>query len=62
MCHAVRVKLSPAEMKDVRKLSGVLIPVYASIALVLLAAIAITHVPRSDEPVAVANSSRGLTP
>lgn len=57
MCHAVRVKLSPAEKKDVRKLSGVLIPIYASIALVLLAVIAITHVPRSDEAVAVAKSS-----
>ncbi len=57
MCHAVRVKLSPAEKKDVRKLSGVLIPIYASIALVLLAAIAITQVPRAGEPVTVAKSS-----
>lgn len=57
MCHAVRIRLSAEEKKDVRKLSGVLIPIYASVVLVLLAAVAVTQVPRSHEPVAVAASS-----
>ena len=47
MCHALRVRLSPAEKQEVRKLSGVVIPIYASIVLILLAVISITNVPRS---------------
>jgi hypothetical protein len=57
MCHAVRVKLSPAEKKEVRKLSGVLIPIYASVALVLFAVMALTHVPRSGDAIAIAKNS-----
>ena len=56
MCHAVRVRLSPAEKKEVRKLSGVMIPIYASVALVLFAVMVLTHVPRSDEAIAVAKN------
>ena len=56
MCHAVRVKLSPAEKKEVRKLSGVLIPIYASVALALLAVTVVTHVPRLDNAIAVAKN------
>jgi hypothetical protein len=57
MCHAVRVRLSPAEKNEVRKLSGVLIPIYASVALVLFAVMALTHIPRSDEAIAVAKNA-----
>lgn len=57
MCHAVRVNLSPAEKKEVRKLSGVLVPIYASFALVLFAVMALTHVPRSDSAIAVAKNN-----
>ena len=56
MCHAVRVKLSPAEQKEVRKLSGILIPIYTSVALVLFAATMFTQLPRSDETVALAKN------
>jgi hypothetical protein len=56
MCHTVRVRLSPAEKKEVRKLSGVMIPIYASIALVLIAVMVATHVPRSGEAIAVAKN------
>jgi hypothetical protein len=56
MCHAVRVRLSPEEKKEVRKLSGVMIPIYASVALVLLAVMVVTHVPRSDEAIAIAKN------
>ena len=57
MCHAVRVKLSPAEKKEVRKLSGVLIPIYASVALALLAVTVVTRLPRSDNAIAVAKNN-----
>ena len=56
MCHAVRVRLSPAEKKEVRKLSGVMIPIYASVALVLFAVTMFMHLPRSDETIAVAKN------
>lgn len=56
MCHAVRVKLSAAEKKEVRKLSGVVIPVYASVALVLFAVAMFAHLPRSNDSIAVAKN------
>jgi len=57
MCHAVRVKLSPAEAKEARKLYGVMVPVYASIALIFLAAVLLSSVPRSGDAVAFANDT-----
>ena len=61
MCHAVRVRLSPAEKKEVRKLSGVMIPIDASVALVLIAVVVATHVPRSDPSVAVAKNGAAVS-
>ena len=48
MCHHVhvQVKLTPAEKRAARKMYGVMIPVYASIALLMLAAVAALHQPQ----------------
>ena len=40
MCHRVHVMLSAEDKKDVKKLSGIMIPVYASVLLAMIAVIA----------------------
>jgi hypothetical protein len=57
MCRFIHVRLSPEEKKEVRKLSGVMIPIYASVALVLFAVVILTHPPRSGEAIAVAKNN-----
>lgn len=52
MCHHVHVTLSAEEKKDVKKLSGIMIPVYASIMLAVIAVVAITSGPRQGELIA----------
>ncbi len=52
MCHHVYVTLSAEEKKEVKKLSGFLIPVYASIVLAVIAVVALTGAPRPGEQVA----------
>ena len=54
MCHHahVHVTLSAADKKDVKKLSGIMIPVYASIMLAVIAAVAVTSSPRRGELIA----------
>jgi hypothetical protein len=42
MCHRVRVLLSTEEKEDVKKLTGIMIPVYATIMLGLVAIVAVT--------------------
>jgi hypothetical protein len=42
MCHRVRVLLSTEEKEDVKKLTGIMVPVYATIMLVLVAVVAVT--------------------
>ena len=42
MCHRVRVLLSTEEKEDVKKLTGIMVPVYATIMLVLVAIVAVT--------------------
>jgi hypothetical protein len=54
MCHHLPVTLSAEDKKSVKRLTGVLIPAYAAVALAVIAALAITHGPRSDELVASA--------
>ena len=61
MCHAVRVRLSSAETKQVRKPYGILAPIYASVALLLLAAVILSNGPRSGEVVAVAKNAAAST-
>ena len=55
------VRLSPEEKKEVRKLSGVMIPIYASVALVLFAVVMLSHLPSSGEAIAIAKNSPPVT-
>ena len=52
MCHHVHVTLSAEDKKDVKKLSGIMIPVYASIVLAVIAVVAVTSAPRQGELIA----------
>jgi hypothetical protein len=52
VCHHVLVSLSAEEKRDARKLSAVLIPVYASIVLAVIALVAVTSAPQQGELVA----------
>ena len=54
MCHHIHITLSDEEKKDVRKLSGIMIPVYASIMLALFAVVAVTGGPPRGELIASA--------
>ena len=52
MCHRVRVLLSTEDKKDVKKLTGIIIPVYATVMLILVAVVAVTVTSRQGELVA----------
>ena len=54
MCHPahIHVMLSAEDKKDVRKLAGIMIPVYASAMLALIAFVAVTGGSRQGELVA----------
>jgi hypothetical protein len=54
MCHAahIHVMLSAEDKKDVKKLAGIMIPVYASAMLALVAFVAVTGGSRQGELVA----------
>ena len=52
MCHHVHVTLSAEEKKDVKKLSGIMIPVYTSIVLAVVAVVTLTGAPRQGELIA----------
>ena len=56
MCHLahVRVTLSAEDKKDIKKLAGVMVPVYASILLAMVAAVAVAGAARQGELVASA--------
>ena len=60
MCHGVRITLTPAESKEVRKLWGVMVPIYASMALVIAASMFINYVPRASEGIAVAKNGAAI--
>ena len=57
MCQFIHVRLTPEEKKEVRKLSGVMIPIYASVAVVLFAVVILTRLPNPGEAIAVAKNS-----
>jgi len=57
MCHRVIISLSAEERAAARKVTGFLIPVYASIVLVAIAVVAVTGAPRQSEQVAAASVS-----
>jgi hypothetical protein len=52
MCHHVHVTLSTEDKKEAKKLAGVLLPVYASIVLAVIALVVVTGVPRQGELIA----------
>ena len=52
MCHRVYVTLSAEDKKEVKKLSGVMIPVYAVIMLALITVVAVSGASRQGELVA----------
>jgi hypothetical protein len=52
MCHHVHVVLSADEKKEAKKLAGVLIPVYASIVLAVIALVTATGAQRPGELIA----------
>jgi hypothetical protein len=54
MCHHVHVTLSPEERAYSRRLTGFMIPVYAAMALAVIAVAAVTSGPRSGDLVASA--------
>ena len=57
MCHHVHVTLSAEDRKDVKKLAGVMIPVYASILLAAIAVVAVNGLSRQGEQVAASTTS-----
>lgn len=58
MCRAVHVRLTADEQKNVARWTGILLPVYASIALFVLAALVFTHPPRTGEMFAAAADAK----
>jgi hypothetical protein len=52
MCHHIHVMLSAEDKKEVKRLSGIMIPVYASVMLVLIAFVVITGGSRQGEMIA----------
>ena len=52
MCHHVHVRLSAEDKKDVKKLSGIMLPVYASIVLAVIVVVAVASAPRQGELIA----------
>jgi hypothetical protein len=58
LCRAVHVKLSEEEEKQVAKWRGVLTPVYASLAILLLAAVLFGALPRGGEMIATAETQK----
>ena len=52
MCHHVHVTLSAEDKKGARKLSGIMIPVYASIVLAVVAVVTLTGGPPRGELIA----------
>ncbi len=57
MCHHVHVTLSAEDRQAVKKLSGIMLPVYASIALAAIAVVAVGSAPpRQGEMIATASA------
>ena len=55
MCRHVHVMLSAEDKKHVKKLAGIMIPVYASIVLAVVAVVAFTGSPQKSELIAAAS-------
>jgi hypothetical protein len=61
MCHHahIRVLLTEDDRKDLKKLSGIMIPTYASVLLAIIAVVALTGGSRHGELIASATTSSG---
>jgi hypothetical protein len=59
MCHPahIRITLTAEEKKDTRKLAGIMIPVYASILLAVVAVVAVGSASRPGEMIAASPAS-----
>jgi hypothetical protein len=60
MCHHVHVTLSPDERACAKRLTGLIIPVYAAVVLAIIAVAAVTGGPRSGALVASASNPTAL--
>jgi hypothetical protein len=56
MCHHIHITLSAEDRKDVKTLTGIMIPVYASILLAVVAVVAIGGSPRQGEMIAASSA------
>jgi len=54
MCHHVPVKLTPSDEQAVGKMYGIMVPVFASIVLLVVAVVAVGHQPRSGDQLTAA--------
>ena len=52
MCHHGGIRLSAEDREDVRKLSGIMVPIYATAMVALLAFVVVTGATRQGELVA----------
>jgi hypothetical protein len=52
MCHHGRIRLSAEDREDVRKLSGIMVPIYATAMVALLVFVVVTGGSRQGELVA----------
>lgn len=59
MCHAVRVKLTAEERSAARRFTGYLVPVYAVIALAVMALATLSQGPREGTMVASTPAAAG---
>jgi hypothetical protein len=57
MCHHVHVTLSAQDRKDVKKLAGVMAPIYASILLAVIAGVAVAGSSHQGEQIAASSAS-----
>jgi hypothetical protein len=57
MCHHGRIKLSADDREEVKKLSGIMVPVYATAMLALIGFVVVTGGSRQGELVASTTAS-----
>lgn len=57
MCRHVHVTLSANDRKQVKALAGIMLPVYASVLLAVIAIVAVTSAPRPGELIAASSAA-----
>lgn len=60
MCHFVHARLSPSERKQVARLTGIMLPVYASIALAIFAGAYVAHTVRAGTMIAASSDAPAI--